>query len=653
MNVPPEQEAIRARCFNASGRFVEFSKDDVETSIPERFEKMVRVHHDQIAVKIHDRALTYDELNKSANRVAWAIVDRLGTQNRPVVIFSQQDLTAIVLCFAIWKSGKIVIAVEPSFPIEQILSTINEAQAEALLTTNQNLGLASAVASKAIIPVINFESLAVEAPDEDLVLRIPSETPAEIRYSSGSTGKPKGIVRNHRRLLSSARSTINLAHICPDDRLIALTRLRFGTRDLLICLLSGAALFPFDIEKDSWGNLVRLLDLEKITCYKSVPTIFRYLVGQLDETVTFPFMRLIQLGGDLLYKSDIASYKKYFSDQCILINRLSAGETGNLCVFFIDKNTEIDTAIVPVGYPIQGKKVFVLDESHNEVEVNQIGEIAVASRYLSSGYWNNPELTNDKFLRSKESNDERLYISGDLGRILPDGCLVYMGRKDHQVKIRGAKVEIGEIEAVLSEHPQIKQSVVLAFDRSGGDKYLTAYIVRRSQPAPTVTDINDFLRNRIPDYMIPSAFVFLESLPLSNGKVDRNALPKPDDKRPELSTSYALPRNEMEQSLVQIWEEVLDVRPIGIHDKFFDLGGHSLSATRVVSRVVERFQLEIPLQSLFESPTISDMAAVITEHREKTLAENELAAILDEVESLSDEEVQYRVSKNNSTNSSK
>ena len=649
MNLPPGQVAIRAKCFHPSGKFVEFSKEDIETSIPERFEKVVRMYHDRVAVKIQDSTLTYDELNKSANRVARVILDRLGRQNRPVVILSEQNLTAIILSFAIWKSGNIVIAIEPSFPTEQIVSTVNEAQADAILTTNENLGLAPAVANRMRVPVIHFDSLAIDVPDKDLELRIPSAAPAEIRYSSGSTGKPKGIVRSHRRLLSSARSTINLAHICPDDRLIALTKLRFGTRDLLRCLLSGATLFPFDIEKESMGNLARLLNLEKITYYESVPTIFRYLVGQLDETATFPFMRLIQLGGDLLYRSDIVSYKKYFSDECILMNRLSAGETGNLCVFFIDKNTEIDTSIVPVGYPVEGKKVFLLDDTQNEVEVNQIGKIAVASRYLSSGYWNNSELTNDKFLPSKVSGDERLFLSGDLGRMLPDGCLVYVGRKDDQVKIRGAKVEIGEIEAVLSEHPQIKQSAVVAFDRSSGDKYLTAYIVRRSLPAPTVTDINDYLRKKLPDYMIPSAFMFLESLPLTNGKVDRKALPKPDDKRPELSAPYASPRNEIEKSLVKIWEEVLAVRPIGIHDKFFDLGGHSLSATRVVSRVIEQFQFEIPLQSLFQSPTIADMAALITEHREKTLDENKLATILDELESLSDEEAQRRVSKSEAT----
>ena len=650
MSLPPEQQAIRAKCFHPSGSFVEFPQEDVEISIPRRFEKIVRFYHDRIAVKTSDGTLTYDELNRSANRLARAIRDKLGGENRPVIIFSEQDLTAIVASFAIWKAGKIVIAIEPSFPVERVISTINEAQPEAILTTDKYLALASTAANR-MVPVLSSDALTADAQDQELGLTIPSDLPAEIRYSSGSTGKPKGIVRSHRRLLNSARSTINLAHICPDDRLLAVTKLRFGTRDLLRCLLGGATLFPFDVEKESIGNLARLLQVEKITCYESVPSIFRYLVEQLDETAAFPFMRLIQLGGDLLYRNDIASYKKYFSADCILMNRLSAGETGNLCVFFIDKNTAIDAAIVPVGYPIEGKRIFLLDDARNEVGINETGRIAVVSRYLSSGYWNNSELTNDRFLAGELKTDERLYVSGDLGRMLPDGCLVHVGRIDDQVKIRGAKVEIGELEALLSEHPAVKQAATVAFDRSNGDKYLAAYIVCRSHPAPTVTDIHDYLRMKLPYHMIPSAFVFMESLPLTNGKVDRKALPEPNDKRPDLSTPFASPVSEIEKTLVRIWQEVLDVRPIGVYDRFFDLGGHSLSASRVVSRVIERFQLDIPLQSLFESPTIADLAAVIETHQGKTLDERGLRKLMDELDSLSEEEANRLLGEQHNKNS--
>lgn len=653
MKLSPEQEAIRAKCFHPSGTFVEFPAEDVETSIPAKFEQVARTHQDRIAVKIRDNLLTYDELNRSANRVARVILDRLGTGTRPIVVFSEQNLTAVISVFAIWKAGKIVIAVEPSFPTDQIVSTIIESQAEAILSSVEIRGDAELVAQQTKVPVISFESAAGDTRDDDLELPITSETAAEIRYTSGSTGRPKGIVRSHRRLLSSARSTINLAHFCPDDRLLALTKLRFGARDLLRCLLSGASLFPFDFEKESMVSFIRLLAQEKITCYESVPTIFRYLVGQLHEQDAFPFLRFIQLGGDLLYRSDLESYRKYFSDECILMNRLSAGEMGNLCVFYVNKTTDISTSIVPVGFAVEGKKVLLLDDQRNEVGVGNVGEIAVSSRYLSNGYWNNSELTGKKFISTNPDTGERLYLSGDLGRMLPDGCLIYVGRKDDQVKIRGAKVEICEIEALLSEHPQIKQSAVVAFDQPSGDKYLSAYIIRRFNSALTVTDINDYLRAKLPDYMIPSAVTFLESLPLTNGKVDRKSLPQPGSTRPDLRTAYCMPRNEIEQCLVRIWEEILSVCPIGIHDHFFDLGGHSLSATRVVSRVFEQYQLEVPLHSLFQSPTIAEMAAVITRHQGKQLDENQLVTILDELASMSDAEAQQLTSGGNPTNTPK
>jgi acyl carrier protein len=313
---------------------------------------------------------------------------------------------------------------------------------------------------------------------------------------------------------------------------------------------------------------------------------------------------------------------------------------GPVCQYWIAKETEITGPMVSVGYPVEGKKITLLNDEKEEVGTNQIGEIAVASPYLSSGYWNDAKLTNDKFLPAGPMGDEPLYLSGDLGRKLPDGCLIYVGRKDAQVKIRGAKVEIAEIEAVLSEHPQIKHSVVVALDRPNGDKYLTAYLVPYGQPEPTVTDINDHLRTRLPDYMIPSVYMFLESLPVTNGKLDRKALPKPKSHRPELGTAYLLPQNEVERKLVEIWETVLDVRPIGIQDKFFDLGGHSLAATRVVSRVIERFQLEISLQLLLESPTVADMARIITEHGGRTPYEDDLATLVGELEALSEEEAQ-------------
>jgi len=610
MKLPPEQEAIRAKCFHPSGTFTEFPKEDVETSIPERFEKIVSMYPDRIAVKIDGTALTYDALKKAANRVARVIIDRLGGQNQPVVIFSEQSLTAVILSLGIWKSGKILVAIEPSLPIDQIVSTVRDA--EAILATNENIVLALELANKTTVQVINIDTLASDIPDEDLNLPICSETPAEIRYSSGSTGKPKGIVRSHRRLLSSTRSMVNSAHICPEDRLVALTKLSYGGRDLLSCLLSGAALFPFDLEKEGVASLALLLDEEKITWYHSVPSIFRCIVGELSRATTFPFLRLIKLGGDLLFRSDIESYRKYFSDECILVNRLSTGETGNLCEYFIDKHTEVDTEIVPVGYPVEGKSLCLLNSDGEQVGPNEVGVITVRSQNLSNGYWNDRDLTSAKFQTDPETG-EKVYLTGDLGKFLPDGRLIYLGRRDHQIKIRGIKVELAEIDAALVEHESVAEAATV-HRRTGSliEESVVAYVVPKKGTRPAVGELRHFIRRTLPDYMMPSRFVFLDSLPLTrNGKVDRPALPEPGDERPNLEDVFVAPQDEVQRALASIWEKLLGVRPIGARDSFFDLGGHSLVAVQLVSEIEKAFTKRLAPTVLFQAPTIEQLAEII------------------------------------------
>ncbi|HYJ16250.1 MAG TPA: phosphopantetheine-binding protein [Candidatus Limnocylindria bacterium] len=229
-----------------------------------------------------------------------------------------------------------------------------------------------------------------------------------------------------------------------------------------------------------------------------------------------------------------------------------------------------------------------------------------------------------------------------MGQILPDGLLVHLGRKDLMVKIRGYRVEI-EIEMTLTQHPAVKDAGVTAWERDNGDKYLTAYIVSRGPNHATIDQLRMFLRDKLPGYMVPSTFMFLDSLPVTNGKLDRRALPEPSDKRPELSTAYALPTDEIEKTLASIWGKVLDVRPVGIHDNFFDLGGHSLSATQVISQVIKQFQLELPLHSLFQSPTVAMMAAVIRQNQAKRASQAELPQMLREVEAMTEQEAQRRL----------
>jgi len=378
------------------------------------------------------------------------------------------------------------------------------------------------------------------------------------------------------------------------------------------------------------------------------------MAATLKVQTRFSDLRLIHLRSDKVHKSDIELCKNVLPPNGFIGTGLATTETALIAINLIDQDTKFPGEEVPIGFPVDDKEISLIDDDGNDVGFDEVGEIIVRSKYLSPGYWNNPELTSAKFKFDAEDPNRRIYYTGDLGLMLPDGCLIHKGRKDFRVKIRGYGVDLVEVEKALLSHPGIREAVIVSPRTRSGEARLIAYFVSARDYVSTVSDLRLSLGKTLADYMIPSAFVKLDKIPLTtNGKVDRAALPEPDDKRPELSTPYARPRNETEAGVLQLWQEVLEVRPIGIHDNFFDLGGHSLSATRVVSRVFEQYKLEIPLRSLFQSPTIAEMAAVISEHQGKMLDQRELATILDELASLSDAEAQGIVSEINSTTTKK
>jgi acyl carrier protein len=433
----------------------------------------------------------------------------------------------------------------------------------------------------------------------------------------------------------------NEYRLCPDDRLIFLAA---SGRDVLRALLNGACVYPFDIKREGLAGLAEWLIQERVTIFNGVVTAFRHFVATLSGNEEFPHLRVIKLVGEMVHGQDVELYQKYFSADCIFVNSYGPNEAGHVCHYFVDKNSKITTSSVPVGYAVDGKEIILLDDEGHEIASATTGQIAVRSRYVSPGYWRRPDLTRAKFRRADSDAPQGIYFTGDLGRMDPDGCLVLMGRQDFQVKVRGNRVEIAEVEMALLDLETVKEAVVVAREDTPGQKRLVAYFVPTTQPAPTVTALRNRLAEKLPDYMIPSAFVCLETLPVIGiGKVNRQALPDPGGSRPNLDTPFALPRNSAEELLAQIWAEVLALDRVGIHDSFFDLGGHSLAATRVVSRIIQEFQLEIPLKSLLQCPTVAELAAVINEHQRKKPADAKLERLLTEVESLSDEQARLLV----------
>jgi amino acid adenylation domain-containing protein len=614
---------------------VDLEDDLTDFSIPDRLESFARRWPHRIAFKSKKTSLDWDSLNRAANRVGRAI---LAITNYPLqqpigVLLHQEDLLTATL--GVLKAGGIYVPLSPAHPPARLAYTLDETESTFLLTNSCYLPLAMKLAQSKR-SVINIDTLDSSLSSENLGIRIPATAVCSITYTSGSTGDPKGIVNSHRKMIQS-RTWSGDFNLGPDDRF---TDLGSGERTPFSALLNGASLFPWYVKEDGLASLSDWLVDEKITAIRSGPRVFRQFVSTLSGKEAFPELRGIILAGEPIYKTDVELYQRHFAASCVLINLLGAHEVGPFRIFVIHKDTEIGDR-VPSGYEIAEKKVLLLDDDCHEVGAGQIGEIAVQGRSISLGYWRKPALTAAKFLPDPANHESRIYLTGDLGRMLPDGCLEHLGRKDFRLKIRGFSVDLVEVEKALLNHTGIKEATVTARPDTSGEAQLVAYFVPSGHAASTVTSLRKLLKESLPDYMIPSVFVKLDHLPTTatgTGKLDRRALPEPSKKRPELDNPFVMPESAIEKALAQIWCDALSLTEIGIQDNFFDLGGHSLTATRIIAQVLHAFQLDLPLKSLFDSPTIEKMAKNIVQTWGNRY--DDFARLLNEMETMPEEEVE-------------
>jgi amino acid adenylation domain-containing protein len=582
----------------------EFPMGDIEKSIPEHFENIVRKYPDRLAAKMRNCTLTYDQLNRAANRISRNILGNRGKESEPVALLFERGIDAIAAILGILKTGKFYVALDPTFPAQRNAYILNDSQANLIVTNNRNLALANELATHGY-NVLNIDEIDNGLMSDNLDIFVAPRSPMNIGYTSGSTGNPKGVVKIHR---NSAASAFRIP-VRPDDRLSLVHSLSFGSANanLFSSLLNGGSLFPFDIKSEGIPRLANWLVEEQITICHLSPALFRELADFLSTKEMASSLRFIRLSGAPITRQDFELYKKNFSPRTLLSIEMSSTEAGGSFSATVDRTFDFPEEGTPLGFPLSGKTVLLLDDDGREVEANQVGEIAIKGR-IHAGYWRKPDLTSAKFLTDPSGGEERICLTGDLGRMLPDGFMIHLGRKDLMVKIRGYRVEIEEVERTLVEHMQVKAAGVKAWDRDNGDKYLAAYIVKGNDCELRVEEVQSYLRKTLPDYMIPSVIVFLESLPLANGKLDRKALPKPDHRRPELRTEYVEAANAIEVRLVAIWQQVLDVHPVGIDDNFFDLGGHSVVAAQLFTRIDDEFGRLLPLSVLVKSPTIRSMA---------------------------------------------
>ena len=594
--------------------FIEFPKEEIELSIPERFERQAAKFPQRVAVKSADGELTYDDLNRAANRLARAILARRGPDEEPVALLFEQGPAAIVAIMGALKAGKIYVPLDPlHFPPAKLAAMLEDSGAALVVTDGKNLALGERLADGAR-EVIVLDRLDPSANAENPGLVLTADRLAYILYTSGSTGEAKGVAQSHRNVLHFIRNYTNDVNVGPEDRqsLLYSCSVAASVKNIFGALLNGAALVSLNLKAEGPARLAAWLEQEGITLCQMVPTVFRHFAGRLTGREAFPSLRGLYLGGEPLFRRDIELYRAHFPKGCVLVNALASTELNTLRQFFITHETDIADAVVPVGYPVEDTEILLLDESGAAVGPDCVGEIAIRSRYLAVGYWRKPELTRLAFAADTEGSDKRIYRTADLGRMRSDGCLECLGRKDFQVKIRGHRVEIGEIEATLLALANVREAVVVALNESAEEKRLAAYIVPARMPAPDAAELRHALAERLPDYMIPSSFMIAESLPVSAmGKVNVRALTADGGARPSEMPLSVAPTTPLETSLAAIWAETLGKESVGVHDNFFDLGGDSLLAAQILSRTQDLLDIDLPLSVLFEKPTIAELAGYL------------------------------------------
>ena len=588
--------------------YVPWTMADVEQSLATRFEQQSAQYPGRLAIKTRTQEITYAELNRIANRLARAIMAH-GPGPEPVCLLLESGIPVLLGMIAALKASKIYVCLDPTYPPATLSYILEDAQTRVLVTNQPNLSLAHSLAGDHL-RLVNMDEIDPVLAGDNLDTPAAPGDPAYILYTSGSTGRPKGVVHSHRNVLHNTLRHTNSLHYCAEDRCLLLgSPVSQGVVEgIFPALLNGGTLFPFQLAEGGFAGLRDWLVDQEITAYISVPQVFRQLLASLSGKEQFPHLRIIRLGGDTLLKKDVELFQRHFP-QAILRNGLGGTEAQSFCGYLMDRHTRISGALAPVGYALEGVQVLLLDEEGQAVGCDTVGEIVVKSRYLALGYWRDPQLTRAKFPLDPQGGDEHIYLTGDLGRIRPDGCLEHLGRKDFQVKIRGYRVELHEIEMALLDLDNVKEAVVMAHPDPAGEKRLVAYIVPQQSPPPSTRELRLRLAEQLPDYNVPALFHFLEALPtLPNGKLDRLALPVPGKARPELRQDFVPPRDELEAQLAHIWEEVLHVRPVGIHDDFLDLGGHSLAAAQIIARIIQLWGVELSAQVFFEAPTVARMA---------------------------------------------
>jgi len=577
------------------------------------FEEQVGRTPDAVAVVFENQQLTYRELNARSNRLAHYLRD-LGVGPEILVwICLERSLEMVVGLLGILKAGGAYVPLDPEYPAERLDFMLRDSASPVLLTQQRLLPSLPDCPARVLCLDANASTFAELSDANPPPLATPHDL-AYIIYTSGSTGVPKGVMTPHRGIVRLVRNT-GYCDFGPDQTFLLLAPISFdaSTFEIWGPLLNGARLAIMPPGTPALHELGSAIRRYGVTTLWLTANLFHLMVDRRPEDLRS--LRQLVAGGDVLSPTHVRTALAVLDDGVVINGYGPTESTTFACCYRMSKGYKVDGSI-PIGQPIAHTSAYVLDEGLQPVPPGVAGELFIGGAGLALGYLNQPELTRERFIPNPFSGEPsaRLYRTGDRVRLRSDRNLEFLGRIDQQVKIRGYRIELGEIEAVLGQHPQVRDRVVVARRDSTGENRLVAYVVPRDSVALTYGQLRDYLKPKLPAYMIPSALVVLDALPLTaNGKLDRRALPEPDGKGAVVSGGYTVPRTVVEERLAVMWAEALGLERVGIHDNFFELGGHSLLAIGLFTRIEAAFGRSVPLAILFRAQTVSEMAAILVE----------------------------------------
>lgn len=584
---------------------IEFEKwelQDLKGTIINRFDYVVKKYPNNNAIIQGDSKISYNELDKITNGIA-NIIKLKSKQQQSVLLFLDHGILAIYGLIGTLKAECSYVPIDVNLPIERIKNSVEGVDFEVILCSNRTQKLVKEIFiyNKNNLKFINIENI---QPDVNLFenLSHPDDI-AYILFTSGSTGIPKGVIQNHRNVLHFINVYTNKLHLNIHDKLSLLPYYNFDSSvmDIFGALLNGATLFPYDVNVSGIESLGYWLKNNEISVFHSVPTIYRYFVTSLNNIDFFEHIRLVVLGGEAVFREDFNYFKKHFEKKAIFINGYGPTESTITLQNLLNHNSIINSNKICIGYPVEDTEVFLMKSNGRKARLYEEGEIVYKSKYLALGYFKNEENTNSKFVVDPFTKEGRVYFSGDIGKYLISGELEFLGRNDNQIKYNGIRIELDEIDHQLMKLDEVCEAVTILDQMK-----IVSYVKLKTNINKSV--LIQKLKLLLPAYMIPSALVYLEIFPLTNtGKIERNSLPKVSE-IDIIRNEYIAPRNETEEIVASIWQEVLGQEVIGITDNFFELGGHSLVVTQIINRIQKQLNKIISIKVFFDNPTIETLS---------------------------------------------